>query len=171
MQDFFKNKIGVTFDGVKTGPYADAGAIYRPLNENEKKMVQAQVDMIYSQFKQKVADGRKKDTAYIDSIGQGRVWTGGRAKDIGLIDRFGGLDDAVKSAAAMAKLADYSIHEYPEPKNIFEQLFGKPDPLNYLAKMKQEMGEENFKVYLELKRVKEMTNSVQARLPFQFFFH
>ena len=82
MQAFFKNKIGVTFDGVKTGPYADAGAIYRPLNENEKKMVQAQVDMIYSQFKQKVADGRKKDTAYIDSIAQGRVWTGGGPKTL-----------------------------------------------------------------------------------------
>jgi len=169
MQAFFKNKIGITFDGVKTGPYSDAGAIYRPLNENEKKMVQAQVDMIYSQFKQKVADGRKKDTAYIDSIAQGRVWTGGRAKDIGLIDRFGGLDDAVKSAAAMAKLSDYSIHEYPEPKNVFEQLFGKSDPLNYLGKMKQELGEENFKIYLEMKRVKDMTNTVQARLPFQFF--
>ena len=171
MQNFFRNKIGVTFDGVKTGPYADAGAIYRPLNENERKMVQAQVDMIYSQFKQKVADGRKKDTAYIDSIGQGRVWAGTRAKEIGLIDRFGGLDDAVKSAASMAKLSEYSVREYPEPRNIFEQLFGKSDPLNYRGKMKQEMGEENFKIYQELKRVKELTNGVQARLPFQFFFH
>ena len=171
MQTFFKNKIGVTFDGVKTGPYADAGAIYRPLNEPEKRMVQAQVDMIYAQFKQKVADGRKRDTSYIDSIGQGRVWTGRRAKDIGLIDRFGGLDDAIKSAAAMAKLSEYSVREYPEPRNIFEQVFGKSDPLNYLGKMRQEMGEENFKVYLELKRVKEMTNTIQARLPFQFFFH
>jgi protease-4 len=169
METFFKNKIGITFDGVKTGPYADAGAIYRPLNENEKKMVQAQVDMIYSQFKQKVADGRKKDTAYVDSIAQGRVWAGGRAKDIGLIDRFGGLDDAIKSAAAMARLSEYSISEYPEPKNVFEQLFGKSDPLNYLGKMKQELGEENFKIYLEMKRVKDMTNTVQARLPFQFF--
>jgi protease-4 len=171
MQAFFKNKIGVTFDGVKTGPYADAGAIYRPMNESEKRMVQAQVNMIYTQFKQRVADGRKKDTAYIDSIGQGRVWTGRRAKEIGLIDRFGGLDDAIKSAAAMAKLSEYSIREYPEPRNIFEQLFGKNDPLNYLGQMKQEMGEENFKIYLELKRVKEMTNTVQARLPFQFFIH
>lgn len=171
MQNFFKNKLGVTFDGVKTGPYADAGGIYRPLNENEKKMVQANVDMIYSQFKQRVAEGRKKDTAYIDGIAQGRVWTGARAKDIGLIDRFGGLDDAIQSAAAMAKLTDYSIREYPEPKNIFDQLFGKSDPLNYNDKMKQELGEENYKLYLEMKNVKEMSNTVQARLPFQFFIH
>ncbi len=169
MQGFFKDKLGVTFDGVKTGPYADAGAVYRPLNENEKKLVQAHVNMIYSQFKQRVAEGRKKDTAYIDSIAQGRVWTGARAKDIGLIDRFGGLDEAIQSAASMAKLTDYSIREYPQPKNIFDQLFGKSDPLNYTEKIKQEMGEDNYKIYLELKRVKELSNTVQARLPFQFF--
>ena len=63
-----------------------------------------------------------------------------RAKDIGLIDRFGGLDDAIKCAAAMAKLTDYSVREYPEPKNIFEQLFGKNDPLNYSEKMKTGIG-------------------------------
>ncbi len=65
----------------------------------------------------------------MDSIAQGRVWTGLRAKDIGLIDRFGGIEDAIKSAAAMAKLTDYSVREYPEPKNIFDRIFGKSDPL------------------------------------------
>ena len=171
MQAFFKNKLGVTFDGVKTAPYADAGAIYRPLNEKEKNIVQANVDMIYSQFKQRVADGRKKDTSYVDSIAQGRVWTGLRAKEIGLIDRFGGIEDAIRSAAAKAKLTEYSVREYPEPKNIFEQIFGKSDPLNYSEKMKEELGAENYTIYLEMKRVKEMSNTVQARLPFQFFIH
>ena len=137
----------------------------------KKRLVQANVNMIYSQFKQRVADGRKKDTAYVDSIAQGRVWTGIRAKDIGLIDRFGGIEDAIKSAAAMAKLTDYSVREYPESKSIIEQVFGKADPLNYADKMKTELGEENYKIYLEMKRVKEMSNTVQARLPFQFFIH
>jgi protease-4 len=171
MEAFFKNKLGVTFDGVKTGPYADAGAIYRPLNDNEKKLVQASVDMIYTQFKQRVADGRKKDTAYVDSIAQGRVWTGMRAKDIGLIDRFGGIEDAIKSAALMAQLKDYQVREYPEAENIFDQLFGKSDPMNYTQKMKAELGEDNYKIYQEIKRIKEMSGSVQARLPFQFFIH
>jgi protease-4 len=169
LQQFFKNKLGVTFDGVKTGAYADAGGIYRPLTENEKKLVQANVDMIYSQFKQRVAEGRKKDTAYIDSIAQGRVWTGLRAKEIGLIDRFGGLDDAIRSAAAMAKLDAYSVKEYPEPKNLFNRLFGRSDPMNYSDKIKKEMGEENYRIYLEVKNVRELSNTVQARLPFQFF--
>lgn len=171
MQAFFQNKLGVTFDGVKTGPYADAGAIYRPLNENEKKMIQANIEMVYAQFKQRVADGRKIDIAYVDSIAQGRVWTGLRAKEIGLIDRFGGLEAAVKCAARMAKLTEYRIREYPEPKNIFDQLFGKTDPMSYTEKMKAEIGEDNYKIYMEMKRIKEMTNTVQARLPFQFFVH
>ena len=127
--------------------------------------------MIYTQFKQRVADGRKKDTAYVDSIAQGRVWTGMRAMDIGLIDRFGGIEDAIRSAATMAKLTEYRIAEYPEPQTIFEQIFGKSDPLNYADKMKEELGAENYKIYLEMKRVKEMSNTVQARLPFQFFIH
>lgn len=169
MQDFFNNKLGITFDGVKTAPYADAGSVYRPMSEKEKQLVQANIDLIYTQFKQRVADGRKKDTAYVDSIAQGRVWTGWKAKDIGLIDRFGGIEQAIKSAAAMAKLTDYRVAEYPEPKNIFDRIFGKDDPLNYNEKLKQELGAENYALYLEMKRVKEMSNSAQARLPFQFF--
>lgn len=169
MQAFFKNKLGVTFDGVKTAPHADAGAVYRPLDDKEKRMVQANVEMIYATFKQRVADGRKRDTAYVDSIAQGRVWTGLRAKDIGLVDRFGGIEDAVKAAAAKANLTDYSVREYPEPKNIFDQLFGKEDPLSYSNKLKNELGEDNYKIYQEMKRVRDMSNSIQARLPFEFF--
>jgi protease IV len=171
MEAFFRNKAGITFDGVKTGPYADAGSIYRPLSANEKTMVQASIDLIYAQFKQRVADGRKKDTVYVDSIAQGRVWTGFRAMGIGLIDRYGGLDDAVKCAARMAKLTDYSLREFPEPQSILAQLLGKSDPGNYTSKIKEEVGEENFMLYQELKRVREMTNTAQARMPFQFFIH
>jgi protease-4 len=139
------------------------------MNDNEKKMIQAEIETIYAQFKQRVAEGRKTDTAFVDGIAQGRVWTGKRAIDIKLVDRFGGLDDAVQCAARMAKLNDYYVTEYPEPAGILDKLFGKKDPLSYLDKMKEELGEENYKIYMELKRVKEMTNTAQARLPFQFF--
>ena len=169
MQAFFKNKLGVTFDGVKTNPYADAGSVYRPLTANEQQLVQANVDMIYTQFKQRVADGRKKDTAYVDSIGQGRVWTGLRAREIGLVDRFGGIEDAVKSAAAMAKLQQYRVVEYPEPLSFFDRLFGKEEPMSYTKAMRQEIGEENYALYQEMKRIQEMTGTVQARMPFRFF--
>lgn len=170
MQGFFKNKLGITFDGVKTGPYADAMTISKPMNEQEKKLVQAEIESIYALFKKRVAEGRNKDTAYIDSIAQGRVWTGIKAKEIGLIDRFGGLEDAVKAAAAKAKLTDYFVTEFPEPENFFDQIMGKTSsPLNYAQKMKEEIGEENFKLYEQLKKIKQMTGSVQARLPFEFF--
>ena len=169
MQAFFKNKLGVTFDGVKTGPLADAPTVSRPMNEQEKKILQAEIEHIYALFKKRVAEGRKKDTAAVEEIAQGRIWTGIKAKENGLIDRFGGIEDAVRSAAAMAKLSDYQVREYPEPENVLDQLFGKASPMNFNAKLKEELGEENFKIFQELKRIKEMTNSVQARLPFEFF--
>ena len=169
MQGFFKNKLGVTFDGVKTAPYADLGAIYRPMSETEKKFVQRSVDDIYNNFKQRVADGRKSTTAFIDSIGQGRVWSGSSAIGIGLVDKFGGLQDAVDCAAGMAKLKDYSLKEYPEIKNIFDRLFGAGDNTLKTQTLRSELGEDNFKIYKEMIRIKQMTNTVQTRLPFEFF--
>ena len=168
MQGFFKNKLGVTFDGVQTNPHADAGAIYRPLTESERQMVQASVELTYTQFKQRVADGRKMDTAYVDSIAQGRVWTGMRAKEIGLVDRFGGIDDAIRSAAAMAKLTKYQVAEYPEPQSFFDRLFSRQEPMTYSKKLKEELGEENFAIYQQMKKLREMTSTVQARMPFHF---
>jgi protease-4 len=171
MQAFFKNKLGMTFDGVKTGPYADAGAVYRPLNEQEKKFLQKSIDNIYATFKQRVAAGRKTSVDYIDSIGQGRVWSGEKALQIGLIDRFGGLQDAVDCAARMAGLKNYRLAEYPELKNIFDRLFGSGNNPLKMQTLRNELGEEQFKIYKELVRIKQFTNSAQARLPFEFFIH
>jgi len=169
MQNFFKNKLGVTFDGVKTADHADAGMPYRPLDENEKKIIQIEIESIYAQFKQRVADGRKKDTAYIETIAQGRVWTGLRAKDIGLVDRFGGIQDAVDCAARLAKLTDYRVKEYPEPRTIFDRIFGSSNSYDRTSLIKKEMGEDNYAVYNEIKRIRQMTNGAQTKLPFQFF--
>lgn len=170
MEGFFKNKLGVTFDGVKTGPYADLGAIYRPMNENEKKFVQQSIDEIYVSFKQRVADGRKKTVEFVDSIAQGRVWSGNRAIDNGLIDKFGGLQDAIDCAARMAKLKDYRLREYPEVQSIFDKLFGGTKDNTLKTEMiRKELGEEQFKIYNEMLRVKQMSNTPQARLPFEFF--
>lgn len=171
MQGFFKNKLGITFDGVRTAPFADAGAFYRPLTETEKLSMQAGVDEIYSTFKQRVAEGRKKDTAYIDSIAQGRVWTGKRAVQNGLADKIGGLNDAIACAARMAKLDDYNIAGYPEPQRFFDKILGKTKPGNYMQQMKDEVGEENYAIYMQLKKLKQMSASTQARLPFSFFIH
>lgn len=172
MEGFFKNKLGVTFDGVKTAPYADLGAIYRPMNENEKKFVQQSIDEIYLSFKQRVADGRKKSVDDVDSIAQGRVWSGNKAIGIGLVDKFGGLQDAVDCAARMAKLSDYRLREYPEVQSIFDRLLGGAKDNTLKTEMiRKELGEDQFKIYNEMLRVKQMTNSVQTRLPFEFFIN
>jgi protease IV len=169
MEQFFKNKLGVTFDGVKTSEYADAG-IFHPLSESEKKMIQHSIEMTYQQFKKRVADGRKKDTAYIETIAQGRVWIGNDAITNGLIDRFGGLQDAVDCAARLAKTSDYRLREFPAPQNIFDRLLGSSSD-NYSSKMETELGKENFKIYSEFIRIRQMTNTTQARLPFEFLIH
>jgi protease IV len=170
MEGFFKNKLGVTFDGVKTGPYADIGAIYRPMTENEKKFVQQSIDEIYMSFKQRVADGRKKPVEFIDSIGQGRVWSGSKAIENGLIDKFGGLQDAVDCAARMAKLTKYRLTEYPVNQSFFDRLLGRSKENTLKTEvMRKELGEDQFKIYQEMLRVKQMTNTPQTRIPFEFF--
>ncbi|HUQ97448.1 MAG TPA: signal peptide peptidase SppA, partial [Chitinophagaceae bacterium] len=167
MQQFFNNKLGITFDGVKTAPYADAGAIYRPVNEQEKKLIQGGVDRIYAQFLQRVAQGRKRDTAYINSIAQGRVWSGEDAVGLHLVDKIGGLQDAVDCAARMARLKSYRLREYPQTESWFNRLLNqtKPSPQ---ALIKNEIGAQNFQVYQQLLHVKELCGSVQARLPYDF---
>lgn len=165
-QSFFKNKLGITFDGVKTAPFADAGGGDRPLNETEKRFFQAATDSIYHTFKSRVAEGRKKDIGYIDSIAQGRVWTGKRGIDVGLVDRIGTLQDAIASAARMAKLGDYRIKEYPEKKTIFEQIMNSYKRSIKTSLLKEEIGEEQLKALQELRKVKTMVGTPQARLPF-----
>jgi protease-4 len=171
MESFFKDKLGVTFDGVKTGQHADVPNAYRPLDEAEKKMIQSEIENTYTQFKQRVADGRRKDTAYIETIAQGRVWTGQRAIGIGLIDHFGGIQNAVDCAARLAKLTSYRVKEYPEPRNLLDRLFGTAGSMDRSGMIKKEIGEENYEIYHELKQVQQLTHTSQARLPFRFFIH
>jgi protease-4 len=168
MESFFRNKLGVTFDRVKTGDYADALTISKPLNPQERKIIQNQVDLIYADFKQRVADGRNMDTAYVDSIAQGRVWTGARASKIGLVDRIGGIDDAIRSAAKLAKLKDYQVSEYPEPKSPFDEIFGSYMSNAQSKMLVKELGEENVQLLNQVKKIKENFGKVQARLPFEW---
>jgi protease-4 len=168
MQSFFKNKIGVTFDGVKTAPYADMGDVSKPLNDNEKRYFQSAVDSIYATFLARVADGRKLGIAAVDSIAQGRVWTGTSAKKIGLTDRVGGLQDAIDCAARMAdiKKSDIKLREYPEKKSFIEQLMGGYKKSVSTQLIKEQIDPAVLQVLGELKQVKQMVGVPQARIPF-----
>lgn len=166
MQGFFNKKLGITFDGVKTSNYADLMNVTRPLNDEEKKIIQDQVDRIYLDFKSRVSNGRKKDTAYIDSIAQGRVWTGKRAIQIGLADALGGIDESIRSAAVLAGLKKYQIRVYPEPKTFLQELIETGSIMNSTNVLEKELGQETYLLYKQIKNIKESTGKVQARLPY-----
>ena len=121
LQRFYKNKLGITFDTVNTSNYADMG-INRPLSNFERNKIQKGVEDIYSTFITHVSEGRNMSTEAVDEIGQGRIWTGYDAKDIGLIDTYGGLEKAIEIAAYLAKVEDYRIISLPKKKNPFEEL-------------------------------------------------
>ena len=121
LQRFYKNKLGITFDTVNTSNYADMG-INRPLSNFERNKIQKSVEDIYSTFITHVSEGRNMSTEAVDEIGQGRIWTGYDAKDIGLIDTYGGLEKAIDIAAFLAKVEDYRIISLPKKKNPFEEL-------------------------------------------------
>jgi protease-4 len=165
-ESFFKNKIGISFDRVKTAPYADLGSSDRPLTETEKRFFQAGTDSIYHTFKSRVADGRKKDIGYIDSIAQGRVWTGVRAIQVGLVDRIGTMQDAVNCAAKMAKVSDYGVKEYPEKKSLIEQIMNSYKKTIKKDLIQEELGGETIQLMQQMKAVKQMIGVPQTRLPF-----
>ena len=168
-EKFLKNKVGITFDRVKTGQYADAPSATRALTITEQRFLQAGVDSVYHTFKSRVAAGRQKSVAYIDSIAQGRVWTGADAINVGLVDKIGTLNDALASAAKMAKLKGYTIKKYPESKSFIEEFFeGYKNEVKTKA-IQQELGLEQWQVLQHIKSMKQLMGQPQARLPiFEF---
>ena len=156
----------ISFDRVKTAPFADMGSSDRPLTETEKKFFQAGTDSIYLTFKTRVSKGRKKELAAVDSIAQGRVWTGKRAIGAGLVDRIGTLQDAVNCAAKMSKLTDYTLKEYPEKKNILDQLMSTYKKSIKKDLIEEELGKEPLLLLKQMKQMKEMVGVPQTRLPF-----
>ena len=164
MKGLFNNKLGITFDNVKTNKYADLGDISRPLNESEMLVIQNSIERIYKTFITHVADGRKMTIAQIDSIGQGRVWSGLDAKRIGLIDDFGGLDKAIVIAASLAKLDNYKLIDLPKQKDPFSQIVEQLTGNIKINLISNELG-DGYKYYEYIKSLTKMSG-VQARLPY-----
>ncbi|TDG37008.1 signal peptide peptidase SppA [Pedobacter changchengzhani] len=164
-QNLLTNKLGVTFDGVKTGKYADIMSTNRPMTAGEKFIIQGELNRFYDGFITRVADGRKKTKTYIDSVGGGHVWVGTDAVQIGLADRVGSFNDAIKSAAKKAKLKNYKVVEYPEVVDPIKSLLtdGTDKVKTYYAK--QELG-DNYLLYQQIKKVMG-SSGMQARMPFE----
>ncbi|HSC52408.1 MAG TPA: signal peptide peptidase SppA [Phnomibacter sp.] len=162
------NKLGITFDEVSTTPSATLGSPFRPITATERMYLQRGIDSIYARFKGKVADGRKLSVEYVDSIGQGRIWSGKDAVANKLVDRLGSTQDAVASAAKMAGIKEYSIKEWPEVEPFWQKLFGdKSKPEAQAAfQIKQYMGTEFYTAWKQLQDMKAMAGKAQTRLPF-----
>jgi protease-4 len=171
IESFLKNKIGITTDRVRTGPFADMGSMDRALTEPEKKFFQASTDSIYNTFKSRVSEGRKRNMEYVDSIAQGRVWTGTRGMSVGLVDEIGTLSDAIKAAASMAKITTYRLKEYPEKKNILEQLFNNYKRTVSMRLIESELGADQLLMMQQVKKVKAMVGVPQTALPYTITVH
>ncbi len=170
MQPFFNNKLGVSFDEVSTSPHSNMYTVTRPLSPVQRQFIQNQIDTIYNTFKTRVADGRKKSLEYVDSIAQGRVWSGSRAVNLGLVDRIGGLDEAIAAAAAKARIRSYRLNEYPAKQTLVEMFFSDKSETARVAAIKKELGEEGVQTYSLLRYAKQFIGKAQARMPFDISF-
>ncbi|MCF6313494.1 MAG: signal peptide peptidase SppA [Verrucomicrobiales bacterium] len=158
------NKLGITTDTVNTNSHADVASGFRAMDAFEQNAIQDSVENVYADFISKVAAGRGMTLEQVDEIGQGRVWIGKDALEIGLVDELGGLDRAVEVAAKMAKIEDYSIIEYPLQKDSFEALMESWTDDMTSSQLESLLGDD-FKAYLQLHQtLKE--GGVFVRLPF-----
>jgi protease IV len=164
-QELMNSKLGVTFDNVKTGEFADLGDASRPYTDAERRIMQNGVERIYADFTGKVAAGRRLPLDSVRRIAGGRVWTGTQAKANGLVDVLGSYEDAVKLAAKQAKLAEgkYAVRFYPKKTSIWDML-SDSDNLIQENLVRRELG-ELYPVYAQTQRLMHL-RGVQARLPF-----
>lgn len=168
LKGFLNDKVGLTFDEVKTNENSDFGSLYKPLSPYQMTMMQKHVTDTYDEFITLVAETRGLRKTFVDSIGQGRVWSGTDAIEIGLVDELGGIDKAIAYAANKACLTSYSIKEFPKQKDPLQNLF-KTETQEYYTKavMKKNLG-SSYK-YLEAIENISKTEGVQALMPFVIY--
>ncbi len=164
-QKALSEKLGITIDTVNTNKHSDVGTILRGATPVEYEYIQQSVEHIYDVFITKVATGRKTTKNNIDSIGQGRVWSGADAIKINLVDELGGINDAIAYAAKQAKVSDYKLLELPKQKDPLQELLGNTKEEMETRSMKSNLGE----TYLYVKQIKNVLQmkGVQARLPYE----
>jgi protease-4 len=160
-------KMGIHSEQVNTHQNSGNYNPFAPINEKFKAVTTEGVEQIYKTFVSHVAQGRKMSFAQVDAIAQGRVWTGADAIKIGLVDKIGGLDDAIQEAARLAKIKTFNTQNYPEYNKNFDDLLENfPFAKTKERWIKEEIGEENYKMMEQIKRIQSY-KGVQARMPFE----
>ncbi len=162
---FLDEKLGITVDRVNTNAYSDFPSFTRPIKKAEKEIIQNYIEKVYDVFISHVAEGRNMTKAQVDSIGQGRVWSGVNAKEIGLIDVFGGLETAINIAAEKANLEHYRIVSLPIQEDPFVQLVKQITGEVQSSFWKNNLG-EGYRYYNNLQKALKM-KGVQAIMPFE----
>ena len=164
-----EQKLGLTTEIVNTNKNSDFPSIYRPMNTYEKELMQMSIEKIYSDFVSKVASGRKMSSESVDSIGQGRVWSGTSAFKIGLVDEIGGLKDAINGAAKLAGIESFSVRELPVFEDPYMRILSHLNGELKMSILKKELG-ESVKYYNMVQELKDMSG-IQARLPYFIDIH
>ncbi len=166
MSSFLGDKLGITFDEVRTGEFGDTYTVTRPLNAAEKRYVQKMLDEFYETFTRKAADGREVSIDEIQMVASGRVWTGAQALDRKLVDVLGGVNDAIRIAAEMAGVSDdYRVRYFPVQKPFIQQLLTTLEENAAADRVKAELGD--LGVYYEQVKKIQHYQGAQARLPFE----
>ena len=168
--ELLNDKLGVHFSTVKTNQFSDFGDISRPFTEQERAIAQRYINNGYELFTRRCADGRKMKQDDIKKIGEGRVWTGIHAKQIGLVDELAGLDAAIAKAMELAKIDDASIMNYPAKTTVFEQLMEEMQGTSYADKQLQQALGEYYPIWSSMKNVRQKTG-IQAALPYFLKFN
>ena len=164
----FADNIGINAEQVGTNKQSTGYSVFEPMSEAFHKVTKEGVEAIYETFVNRVAAGRNMTFAQVDSIAQGRVWSGKEAVANGLVDELGNLTDAIEAAAELAEITDYKTTNYPRYKKDFDDIF-QPFPFAKASKeslLKEELGEEQFKVYQSVKKLTKL-KGIQARMPFE----
>ena len=162
--ELLTDKLGLSFDVVKTNAHSDFGAMGRPLNESECRLMQAYINQGYELFTGRVAQGRKISQDSVKAVAEGRVWTGEQAMKIGLVDKLGNLNDAIAAAAKAAQIEKYSVGRYPEPAPWFASLLQEKKADYMDSQMRSALGE--FYPAFSLIRDLKNQDAIQARMTF-----
>ncbi|MDP1800566.1 MAG: signal peptide peptidase SppA [Bacteroidota bacterium] len=165
IQKALDQKLGITVDTVNTNLHSDVGGALRSVSASEYDYIQSGVEKVYDVFTKRVAEGRNMSQADVDSIGQGRVWTGSDALKINLVDELGGLNDAIAYAVKKAKLTDYKLVELPKQKSPFDAFLGKKETELESRLIKKNLG-ISYSYFKQLQKILNV-KGIQARLPFE----
>lgn len=167
--ELMEDKLGLKSEVVNTNANSDFPSVFRSLNSREKEIMQINIENVYSDFIGKVASGREMEVSEVDSIGQGRVWSGSNAIEIGLIDEIGGLGAAIEGAAEMAGISEYSIRELPVIEDPYLKLLGQLGGEVKTGLLRKELG-DNIRLYSMIREIKELSG-IQTRLPYLIDIH